>query len=437
MTIDATHDPKLKSWEPTANRANADFPIQNLPHGVFRRAGEAPRGGVAIGLAVLDMRALVASGQLRDWAPEEYDAAEAAAEPTLNRLMALDPSRISALRARLQSLLVEGAAHQAAVAACLVPIDSVELLLPARIGAFTDYMTSAAHIVAERPARPRGTLPPCFWTLPIAYNSGASSMRASGRAVERPWGQYGTDHGAEFGVSRALDYELEFACYIGRGNALGEPIRLSDARRHIFGYSLLNDWSARDFQVWESVLGPFQAKVFRSTVSPWVITADAIAPFRIAMPMRPDDAPQAPRHLAGAAHDADSGLAIRLQAELLTDRMRREGTAPHILTDTVFGNGAWSFEQMITHHAIGGCDLNTGDVLSSGTLSGADLSSAACIAEITGGKVPIQLQNGEQRLWLQDGDEVTFRARAEREGYVGIGFGACAAVIAPPVAFEP
>ena len=210
-----------------------------------------------------------------------------------------------------------------------------------------------------------------------------------------------------------------------------------DARDHIFGYCLLNDWSARDIQHWESVLGPFQAKAFRTTISPWVVTSEALAPFRRPMPARPSDAPRPPPHLRDPANEADGGLSIRFLAELRTAEMRRNRASPAVLTDTWFSAGAWSFEQMIVHHAIGGCNLETADLLSSGTLSGEELSSAACLGEITGGRAPIELPNGEKRLWLEDGDELVLRARAEREGFVSIGFGSCAGEVAPSVAFTP
>lgn len=434
MAVNKTHDPNLKSWVESANDPNGDFPIQNLPHGVFSRSGDAARGGVAIGDQILDVTAAQAAGL---FGPELTQIAGLAAAPALNGLMASDPARQSALRSRLQALLAAGSPDRAKVAPCLVPMGEADMRLPAVIGAFTDFMTSASHVAAARPNRPEGKLPPCFWTLPIAYNSRASSVTVSGQAVERPLGQSAPDGVAIFGPTSALDYELEFACFVGRGNALGRPVRLEEARDHIFGYCLLNDWSARDVQRWESVLGPFQAKAFRTSISPWIVTAEAMAPFREAMPARPAEAPALPPHLANARNERDGGLAIRFWAELRTAAMRARGEAPAVLTDTRFANVAWSFEQMITHHAIGGCNLQTGDLISSGTISGPELSSAGCLAEITGGRFPARLPNGEERLWLADGDEVTFRGRAARDGFASIGFGACRAEIAPAVAFEP
>lgn len=430
--LNATHDPDRRSWLDSANRPQTDFPLQNLPHGVFARPGEPKRGGVAIGDRILDMAAAVEAGLFKG---DLGDVANAAAAPQLNGLMSQEQAAVSALRARLQQLLEKGAPERAVVEPLLVPAADARLHLPAAIGAFTDFMTSAPHIASARPARKEGVLPPCFWDLPIAYNSRASSVVVSGTPLERPHGQFRVQDETVFGPVRALDYELEFACFISRGNPLGQPVRLEEARSHIFGYCLLNDWSARDVQVWESVLGPFQAKAFRTTISPWIVTAEAMQPFRI--PMATEDRPRPPPHLDNAANWRDGGLAIRFEAALRTSRMRRDGEAAHPLTRTSFEASAWSFEQMVTHHAIGGCNLQTGDLVASGTLSGRDLTSAGCLAEITGGRAPLALPNGETRLWLEDGDEVVITGRGEREGFVPIGFGTCAAEVVPAVAFVP
>lgn len=430
--LNATHEPGRRSWLASANAADCDFPLQNLPHGVFSLPGQPRRGGVAIGDRILDMAVAVEAG-LFDGGLREVAAAAAA--PELNGLMAQEGAALSALRARLQQLLEAGSPDQATVAPLLVPMADARLHLPAAIGAFTDFMCSAPHIASARPARKEGALPPCFWDLPIAYNSRASSVVVSGVPLERPYGQYRGREGAVFGPVRALDFELEFACFVGRGNDLGRPIRLDEARGHIFGYCLLNDWSARDVQVWESVLGPFQAKAFRTTISPWVVTAEALAPFR--EPMDAADRPRPPPHLDSEKNWREGGLAIRFQAALRTARMREAGLEPHVLTRTDFRSSSWSFEQMLTHHAIGGCNLETGDLLASGTLSGRDLESAACLAEITGGRAPVTLPGGETRVWLEDGDELIITGRAEREGFVSIGFGPCAAEILPPLPFTP
>jgi fumarylacetoacetase len=433
--LNTTHEAGRRSWVESANDRATDFPLQNLPHGVFSRAGGARRGGVAIGDMILDMAGAAQAGLFR---ADLSDVARMAGGPELNALLAADADAVSALRARIQQLLEKGAPEEARVSELLVPMSEADLHLPARIGAFTDFMTSAPHIVGPRPARPEGgKLPPCFWSLPIAYNSRASSVVVSGLPLERPHGQYPVQGEAVFGPTSSLDFELEFACMIGRGNPLGQPIRLDEARAHIFGYCLLNDWSARDFQWWESVLGPFQAKAFRTTISPWIVTAEALTPFRKPLPARPEGAPRPPIHLDSATNEADGGLSIRFAAHLTTPTMRKDGAAPFHLTDTRFDTGAWSFEQMITHHAIGGCNLQPGDLLSSGTLSGEALESAGCLAERTGGRVPVELPHGETRLWLEDGDELVITGRAEREEFASIGFGPCAARVMPAVPLTP
>lgn len=430
MTINATHDPAKKSWVATANEPGTDFPLQNLPYGVYSPPGEEPRGCVAIGDQVLDMRLAL---QSHLFGTGEVAAARAAAEPRLNRLMGIDRAGLSALRQRIQALLELNSPDRQQVEACLFPLRAAKLELPARPGAFTDFMTSAPHIQARRPSREQGALPPCFWHLPIAYNSRASSVTVSGRPVERPYGQFSIEDRVEFGPTQALDYELEFACFIGGGNELGRPIGLDDANDHIFGYCILNDWSARDVQAWESVLGPFLAKAFRTTISPWVVTHEALAPFRQSMPARPSGAPSPPAYLQSRLNDASGGMSVRFQAMIRTPRMVRSGSAPAVLSDTTLANAAWSFAQMVAHHTIGGCNLESGDILSSGTLSGSELSSAGCLLEITGGKAPVVLPNGEARNYLEDHDEISMSARAERDGFVSIGFGECVARVAPAV----
>lgn len=434
--INASHDPGRRSWVETANHAGADFPLQNLPHGIFSTSDSPARGGVAIGDSIVDLGGLVQAGVFDKAGLREV--AQAAAEPQLNALMASDSAAVSALRERLQQLLEAGSSERSLVERELVPMTTARLHIPANIRAFTDFMTSAWHINAPRPARPEGgPLPPCFWRLPIAYNSRASSIVPSGIALERPYGQFKADDSSEFGPTRALDFELEFACFLRNGNPLGRPVHVDRARGLIFGYCLLNDWSARDVQFYESVLGPFQGKAFRTTISPWVVTAEAMAPFRKPMPARPADAPAPPVHLKNNTLEQDGGLAIRFEAHLLTAQMRAAGQAPQRVTATDFDSSAWSFEQMIAHHAIGGCNMQTADLVSSGTLSGKALEAAACLLEITGGKAPVQLPDGETRLWLQDGDELLITGRAEREGFRSIGFGSCTAVIAPAVDFTP
>lgn len=433
--LNETHDPARKSWVESANRAGTDFPIQNLPHGVFRRSGEAFRGGVAIGDMIFDMRVAVACGLFPG---DLAEAAEAAAEPTLNWFMSMGNGPAGKLRARLSDLLradgPERAKLEAMADKLLVPMNEAEMTTPARIGAFTDFMTSTYHIASARPGRPEGQVQPCFKHLPIAYNSRASSVTVDGRPVERPNGQRREASGeVVFGPTTRLDFELEFAFFVGPGNELGRPVPLSRAEDQIFGYCLLNDWSARDMQVWESVLGPFLAKSFRTTISPWVVTHEALAPFRMPTFQRAADDPKPLPHLDDPKDKAEGGVDVALRAYIRTAKMRSAGETPALVTDTHMRHGYFTLAQMLTHHASNGCNLQPGDLLSSGTVSGPAKEGAACVWEITGGIEPIKLPNGEERLWLHDGDEVIFRGRAQADGKVSIGFGDCGAEILPSV----
>jgi len=426
MALDATHDPARRSWVDSANAAGCDFPIQNLPFGVFRREGEEPRGGVAIGEMILDLRAGLAAGLFEGAARE---AAEAASGPALNPLMALGRGVARALRARLSELLwADGAERRRAQAAAglLVPMREAELLLPARVGNFTDFMASIDHSGRlGAVARPESPLPPAFRYLPVAYNSRATTVVVSGAPVRRPLGiARREDKSVGFGPCAALDYELEFGVFVGPGNAMGEPLSMRQARERLWGYCLVNDWSARDIQRFEMApLGPFLAKSLATSISPWVVTADALAPF--ACPARAIEPPPLP-HLDSAENRESGGFDIALEAWLATPSLRE----PHRLTATNFRHMYWSFAQMLTHHASNGCKLETGDLLASGTTSGPEDHARACLAEInlTG---PVTLPNGETRSYLEDGDEVIFRGRAEREGFVPIGFGECRARVLP------
>jgi fumarylacetoacetase len=437
--VNATHDPERRSWIESANLPGADFPIQNLPHGVFRRPGEAWRGGIAIGDAILDMAAAVEAG-LFVGIPAE--AARAAAEPALNRLMGMGNATASALRARVSEVLradAPGAARHAALAPrILVPMAEAEMRLPCRVGAFTDFLTSTFHTErGGRRTRPDNPLPPAFKHLPIAYNSRATSLRVSGEAVRRPNGQrQGPDGAVLFGPCEALDFELEVGLFVGPGNPLGEPVAIGAAPEHIWGYCLLNDWSARDVQRWESFpLGPFLSKSLSTTISPWVVTAEAMAPFAApAFPRAAGDPAPLP-YLACPRDQAEGLMDLALEALLLTPRMREEGAAPARIARTNFRNMYWTFAQMVTHHMSNGCNLQPGDLLGSGTASGPEDESRACLAEITEGRSPLALPNGETRLWLEDGDEVVFRARAERAGFAAIGFGECRGRIDPAPAW--
>ncbi len=436
--LNETHDPARRSWVESANRADGNFPIQNLPLGVFRRRGEDWRGGAAIGDRIFDLAAGVTAGLFAGRAAE---AARAGSGPTLNALMELGQDHASALRARLSDLLrgdgPERQRMEAMADRLLVPMAQAELALPARVGSFTDFLTSLYHTErAGRASRPDNPLPAAFKHLPIAYHSRASSVRASGTPVRRPNGQSRLPSGElRFGPSLALDFELELGAYVGPGNPLGTPIALAAAPRHIFGYCLLNDWSARDIQRWESTpLGPFLSKSLSTTVSPWVVTAEALAPFRAPAFQRGPGDPKPLPHLADASDAATGGLDLEMDAYLLTPRMRDERAPPARVCRSNFRHMYWTMAQMLTHHASNGCNLEPGDLLGSGTVSGPTDDSRCCLLELSEhGTASIILPNGETRRWLEDGDEVIFRARAERPGHVAIGFGECRARVEPAV----
>jgi fumarylacetoacetase len=433
--LNSTHDPALRSWVESANLPGADFPIQNLPFGAFERDGLA-RTGVAIGDRIVDLQALHDAGLL------DGDAAIACAaacgDGTLNRLMSLEPRYLGALRRALSALLRSDSPMLSQVqpreTALLPRSADVTMRLPCEIGDYTDFLTSLHH--TERHGRYKGLadpLPAAFKSLPIAYHGRASSLRVSGGEVRRPRGQYRDANGhVQFGPAPALDFELELAALIGRGNAFTQPVAIDDAHQHIFGYCLLNDWSAKSIQWFEQVLGPFLGKSFHSSVSPWIVTAEALAPFRKPAPSRAAGDPAPLPHLNGAFDQQNGGLNIELEAHLSTARLRAEGAAAVRITRTHLDNLYWTFAQMVAHHTSNGCNLRTGDLLGSGTISGADDLSRACLTELTNaGKDPLQLPNGETRTALEDGDEVIFHARAVKPGAVTIGFGECRGTIAP------
>ena len=426
--LNEAHDPALTSWVESANAPGTDFPLQNLPHGVFRRRGghESFRGGVAIGDQILDMPAACATGAFTGVAGE---AAVMAGASSLNALMALGPGAWTALRRELSQLLRSGAAKTDALRACLVPQAEAEYAVPARVGDFTDFFTSWHHMVnAGRVFQPEAPPLANFRWLPIAYHGRASSIEVSGASFHRPWGQVRAPGAAhpEFTPTQRLDYEMELALWIGPGNRRGEPIAVDDAQRHIFGLCLLNDWSARDVQGWESMpLGPFLAKNFLSTVSPWIVTMEALAPFRCALPRGADDPPTLP-HLREA--QALPGLDLQLEVWLQTAR----GSQPVRLSQSSFRHCYWSLAQMLGHHTEGGCKLNPGDLLGTGTQSGPGPGEQGCLLELShGGQRPVHLPDGETRAFLEDGDTITLRAWGEKVGAARIGFGECRGSVWP------
>ena len=446
-SLNATHDAARRSWIESANDPANDFPIQNLPFGIFRRHGDDVvtwRAGVAIGDRVLDLRAAEAAG-LFAGTPAEAAAQAASFGTALNGLMAMGNDGASALRARLSDLLRHDGdpAGPAAAARILVPMEEVELGLPAQIGAFTDFLTSIHHTGrGGRLTRPDSPVPAAFKHLPIAYNSRASTVRPSGHTLRRPNGQRRRPDGeVTFGPCEALDFELEVGVFIGPGNAMGEPIGLHEVSRHIFGFCLVNDWSARDIQRWEShPLGPFLSKSAATTISPWVVTAEALAPFRAPAPARAEGDPRPLPYLLDPGDQAEGGMDLDLEAWIETPATRRAGSGPLRITRTNFLHMYWTFGQMVTHHASNGCELRPGDLIASGTGSGPTDEARACLNELNldleaKQRRPFPLGNGEARLWLEDGDEITFRARAERAGFVAIGFGECRGRVAPAPAW--
>jgi len=432
--LNATHDPALRSWVDSANAADADFPIQNLPFAVFRRAGtrEPCRGGVAIGDQVLDLGALHA---LSPFSGVAAAALGACAAPALNALMAQGPAAASALRAALSAALRAGAALAPRLQGLLVPQAQAQYQLPATIGDFTDFYASIHHATAVGQLfRPDNPLLPNYKWVPIAYHGRASSVRVSGFDFPRPRGQL-LPPGAsvpQLGPSRRLDYELEVGIFIGRGNELGSPIPLAQAESHVFGLCLLNDWSARDIQAWEyQPLGPFLAKNFATSISPWVVTLEALAPFRVPF-TRPPTEPPPLEYLDDAAVRAAGAIDIRLEVWLDTLKMRVAGEPGQRLSHSSFRDSWWTVAQMLTHHAVNGCNLSAGDLIGTGTQSGALAAEAGSLLELSaGGRQPLTLSNGEQRTFLEDGDRVVLRGWCERAGCARVGFGSCSGTVLP------
>lgn len=428
MSIDETHDPARVSWVDSAN-GHPDFPIQNLPFGIFSPAGGDARAGTAIGDRILDLRMAAQTGLLAE------PAAQALTSPTLNDLLALPRADRRHLRRRLSALLGDPA-NRPSIEPMLRDADNCLLHLPARIGDYTDFYVGIHHATnVGKLFRPDNPLLPNYKFVPIGYHGRASSVRASGIPVIRPSGQR-KDPDADtpvFGPSLRLDHELELGIWVGRGNLPGDPVRLSEASEHIAGFCLLNDWSARDIQAWEyQPLGPFLSKSFHTTISPWIVTVEALAPFRTAQPPRPEDDPLPLPYLSDSADQAGGALAIDLEVYLLSAAMRDAGLPPVLLSRGPASNMYWTVAQIIAHHTSNGCDLRSGDLLGTGTISAPTPDGFGSLLEITcGGREPIDLPGGEERRFLEDGDEVLFSATARAGSFVPIGFGACHATILP------
>lgn len=426
--LDRTHDREAASWLDSANAARGDFPIQNLPIGVFRRAGsgEAFRGGIAIGDQVVDLAALAASGMLVGAAQR---AAEEAARPILNDFLALGREHWRALRHALFDALHTSAtpSTQATLRAALVPQQAIEHALYARIGDYTDFYTSLDHALnVGRIFRPDADVAPNFRWMPIAYHGRVSTIGTGLQRFRRPMGQAMAPGAAQpsYGPSRRLDFELELGIVIGPGNAAGEPIAIADAEAHVFGICLLNDWSARDIQFWEMTpLGPFLGKNFATTISPWIVDLDALAPYRLA-PVRPAGDPAPLPYLDSAANREAGALDIRLEVRLESARARAAKAGPTRISATSFRHQYWTVAQMVAHHSGGGCALQPGDLFGSGTISGPTPGEAGAIIELTkGGTEPLALDTGETRRFLEDGDAIELYGWCEKEGFARIGFG--------------
>ena len=425
--IDETHDPDRVSWVNGAE-PGSDFPVQNLPIGIFSEAKGLRRPGVAIGDYVLDLAAV------SDLLDEEWR--NDLAQPVLNAWLSRGPEDHRALRRRLSEILSDEC-YRDDVEVHLIGQSEVRMHVPCLIGDYTDFYVGIHHATnVGKQFRPDNPLLPNYKYVPIGYHGRASSVRPSGEPVTRPSGQRKPPEAEvpEYGASRRLDYELELGMWVGRGNDLGQPIPISEAGDHIAGYCLLNDWSARDLQAWEyQPLGPFLAKNFLTSVSPWIVSSDALAPFRSAMPPRAEGDPQPLPYLEDASDRETGGLRIQLEVTLSTETMREQQLPPHPLSrGRADAAMYWSAAQIVTHHASNGCNLQPGDLIGTGTLSTDSDEGLGSLLEISrGGKQPIELPSGESRSFLEDGDEVVLRAWCEREGAVRIGLGECVGRVVP------
>jgi fumarylacetoacetase len=423
---DETHDPRARSWLDSANQAGCDFPIQNLPFAVFRRgdSSEEFRGGVAIGDQILDLAAVAKLGAFE---PRAAQGILAGCASSLNSLMQLGPEASSAVRRALFAALEQESNLQDSLRNCLVPQNRAQFSLPAQIGDYTDFYTSIYHATAVgRMMRPDNPLLPNYHWVPIGYHGRSSSIGVSGQTFRRPQGQRLAPGAAQpvVGPSQRLDYELELGVFIGGGNPRGTPIPMADAETHIFGMCLLNDWSARDLQAWEyQPLGPFLAKNFATTISPWVITLEALAPFRVPF-TRPEGAPPPLPYLDSSFNRHAGAIDIRLEALIQSAAMRERQEPPHLLSSTTFRHAYWTIGQLVTHHTINGCDLRPGDLLGTGTQSGPTPAEGGSLLELSaGGKQALKISRDEHRTFLNDGDTVIFRGWCERPGAIRIGFG--------------
>ena len=442
QNLNSTHDVNLKSWIETASDPNTDFPIQNLPFCVFQKSTEAPSIGVGIGDQILNLRVAGELGLLGD------QFIDVVSQTTLNAIMGTSPSARHELRGVISGLLsADTTADRDVIAKAMLFQSDVRYLLPCTIGDYTDFYASIYHATnVGSMFRPNNPILPNYRHIPIGYHGRASSVVVSGTEVRRPVGQLSP---AEEGGSptrsacKLLDYELEVGVLVAQGNELGDTISINDAEQHLFGLTLLNDWSARDIQKWEyQPLGPFLAKSFATSISPWVVTMEALAPFRCAAFNRPPGDPTPLDYLTSESNTAAGGVDLQLEVYLVSEKMEQEGIEPMRLTNGSFTNLYWTIAQMLTHHSSNGCNLRSGDMLGSGTVSGLERDSRGCLLELTwdgdqtnpvpgSQRTPIVLPTGEERKFLADGDEVIIKGYCQSETHRRIGFGTCAGKILP------
>lgn len=440
--INETHDPDLMSWVESANSPDSDFPIQNLPYCFFRpeETMEHERLGFAIGDKIFDFDNAWENGLFGDKESERYKRLQPLTyDFSLNRGIRFVPSgELSAIRKDVTALLGEGAGEEtrAVTEKFLLPASDCEFFVPFKIGDYTDFYCSIFHATnVGSMFRPDNPLLPNYKYVPIGYHGRASSIVISGTDIKRPKGQNRSD--AEkppvYIPCRNLDYEMEVGFFVGKGNELGETVPIGNAEDHIFGLCLVNDWSARDVQAWEyQPLGPFLAKNFATTISPFVVTMEALAPFRTPAFVRPESDPIPLDYLASEGNESRGGFDINLEVYIASQKMRDENIAPMLVSRSNMKDLYWTIGQMLTHHSSNGCNLQTGDLMATGTVSGREKSERGCLLEMTWrGTEPIELPTGEQRRFLEDGDEVIMKGFCEREGYRRIGFGECRGIVLP------
>jgi fumarylacetoacetase len=434
--VNETHDPSLTSWIESANAPDCDFPIQNLPFGVFSRKGDSERRvGVAIGDQIVDVGESLSANL---WSGKARDVARWCDRPNMNELMQAPRDAISEFRARLSELL-SGTPGDSSVInplppGALVPISEVEVYLPADIGDYTDFYASVYHATnVGKLFRPDNPLLPNYKYVPIAYHGRSSSIVISGTDVTRPKGQTAAKPAGPptFGPSEMLDYEAEVGFFVGQGTEIGQTLSLEEAEERIFGVCLVNDWSARDIQSWEyQPLGPFLAKNFATTISPWVVTWEALEPYRVPAFFRPSSDPQPLPYLSSDKNKTEGGIDLNIEVYIRSLLMREGRLRPFRLSQASLADMYWTPAQMLTHHSSNGCRMRPGDLFASGTISGPEPGSQGCLLELTKrGAEVVTLPTGEERRFLHDGDEIILRAFLQRDGAARIGLGECAGLI--------